>query len=71
MGLIKSTILVWIIYYIYVHIVVTYLKNNPKEAILYKVNSYMPVYKVIVALLNILRFISLIASVIWFLFAYL
>lgn len=68
MGLIKFTILVWIIYYVYIYIVINYLKSHPLEALIYTKEGYTPIYKILVALLNLVRFILLISSVVWLLF---
>ena len=67
-GLIKFTILVWVVYYVYIYFLKNYLRNNPIELCKYAMNSYIPVYKFIVAILNISRFILLIISIIKLLF---
>lgn len=68
MGLIKFTILVWVIYYVYLYLVKSYLNNSRLEALKYFKKDYMPTYKILLALLNFIRLVFLIFSTAWFLF---
>lgn len=68
MGLIKITILVWVICYIYVYLLKTYLSNHPLEALKYSRDQYTPAYKILAALLNLARLVLLFLSVVWLLF---
>ena len=68
MGLIKFTILIWVIYYVYLYFVKSYLNSHPLEALKFFSKNYIPAYKILLALLNLIRLVLFIFSTAWFLF---
>lgn len=68
MGLIKITIIVWAVYYIFRHLVTSYLKANPSK-LLSKNNA--PWYIYVVGALKLSGLLLSLASLFWVIFIYL
>lgn len=75
MGLIKITIIVWAVYYIFRHLVTSYLKANPSKyfqitsKLLSKNNA--PWYIYVVGALKLSGLLLSLASLFWVIFIYL
>lgn len=75
MGLVKITISVWAVYYVFRHLVTLYLKANPFKC--FQINSKIlsknnaPWYIYVVGTLKLLGSLLSLASLFWFIFVYL
>ena len=67
MFLVKFTILFWVISAIGFRLFEAYLRENPLKAILWRTNKTCT-SRCIISLINLTRYVLLIASLIWFMF---
>lgn len=68
MIIVKLTVLLVVVNAIYIWCIRNYLSKNIGEALIYNREDYMPIYKIISALLNIFTIIGIFASAIYLLF---
>lgn len=73
MILVKITILVFVIAFVYNRLLVNWLSKHPDETLkigIFK-DSYWPLYRIVEVVLNMVALLLIIASVIWFVFFFL
>lgn len=71
MGLVKITIIVWAVYYVFRHLVTLHLKANPSDILKLLSKNNTPWYIYVVGVLKLSGLSLSLASLFWVIFVYL